>query len=235
MTAAAPVGAVVVVPAHDEQDRVAATVAAAARIPGVVVVVVCDDGSHDDTAATATDAGAHVVRHDRCRGKGAAMLTGATEAARCGLADQPLLFLDADLEESAANAGPLVSPVVHGSADMTIAVLPATGTGGGRGRVLRLAGAGIEQATGWRPTAPLSGQRCISRALFDAVQPLAGGFGVETGLTIDVLRRGGRVVECPVDLRHRVTGTSWADRRHRARQYVEVWRALYARGVYRIR
>jgi hypothetical protein len=98
-----------------------------------------------------------------------------------------------------------------------------------------LAGAGIEQATGWRPTAPLSGQRCISRALFDAVQPLAGGFGVETGLTIDVLRRGGRVVECPVDLRHRVTGTSWADRRHRARQYVEVWRALYARGVYRIR
>jgi glycosyltransferase involved in cell wall biosynthesis len=235
MTAAAPVGAVVVVPAHDEQDRVATTVAAAARIPGIVAVVVCDDGSGDRTADAAIEAGARVVRHHRRRGKAAAMTTGAAEAARSGFPEVPLLFLDADLEDSAANAGPLVTPVLDGEVDMTIAVLPATGTGGGRGRVLRLAGTGIEQATGWRPSAPLSGQRCIRRDLFDAVQPLAAGFGVETGLTIDVLRRGGRVLECPVDLRHRVTGTSWADRRHRARQYAEVWRALAGRGVYRLR
>jgi hypothetical protein len=235
MTAAAPVGAVVVVPAHDEEDRVAVTVAAAAQIPGVAAVVVCDDGSGDGTAGAALEAGARVVRHDRRRGKAAAMATGAAEAARCGFADYPLLFLDADLEESAANAGPLVAPVVDGSADMTVAVLPASGSGGGRGRVMRLSAAGIAAATGWRPNAPLSGQRCIRRKVFDAVQPLAGGFGVETGLTIDVLRSGGRVLECPVNLQHRVTGTSWADRRHRAHQYADVWRALAARGVYRIR
>ena len=134
MTAAAPVGAVVVVPAHDEEDRVAVTVAAAAQIPGVAAVVVCDDGSGDGTARAALEAGARVVRHDRRRGKAAAMATGAAEAARCGFADYPLLFLDADLEESAANAGPLVAPVVDGSADMTVAVLPASGSGGGRGR-----------------------------------------------------------------------------------------------------
>src|SRR5437764_1080556 len=82
------------------------------------------------------------------------------------------------------------------------------------------------QATGWRPTAPLSGQRCITRETFDSVRPLARGFGVETGLTIDVLRGGGRVVEVPVALGHRVTGTSWRDQRHRARQYRDVWLAL---------
>ena len=43
------------------------------------------------------------------------------------------------------------------------------------------------------------------------------------------------VVEVPVDLGHRVTGTSWRDQRHRARQYRDVWRALAARGIYRLR
>jgi hypothetical protein len=145
------------------------------------------------------------------------------------------LFLDADLGDSAANANPLVSPVASGSADMTIAVLPPVEGAGGHGFVMRLSTSGIVQATGWRPIAPLSWQRCLTRDLYDAVQPLARGFGVETGMTIDALRHGARVVECPVDLGHRVTGTSLRDQRHRARQYRDVWRALAARGVYRLR
>jgi hypothetical protein len=148
---------------------------------------------------------------------------------------QPLLFLDADLESSAVNAGPLVGPVLAGEADMTIAVLPAAPGAGGHGFVVRLATSGIEQATGWRPTAPLSGQRCVTRELFDAVLPLARGFGVETGLTIDAIRRGATVLECAVDLGHRVTGTGWRDQRHRARQYRDVWLALVARRVVRVR
>jgi hypothetical protein len=100
---------------------------------------------------------------------------------------------------------------------------------------MRLATSGIARATGWSATAPLSGQRCITRELFDAVQPLARGFGVETGLTIDALRHGGRVVECPVELGHRVTGAGWRDQRHRARQYRDVWLALAARRVLRFR
>jgi hypothetical protein len=146
-----------------------------------------------------------------------------------------VLFLDADLESSAANAHPLVSPVLSGSADMTIAVLPPAEGAGGHGFVMGLATAGIVQATGWRPTAPLSGQRCITRELYDALQPLAHGFGVETAMTIDAIRRGAKVVECQVDLGHRVTGSNLRDQRHRARQYRDVWRALAARGVYRLR
>lgn len=99
--------------------------------------------------------------------------------------------------------------------------------------MVRLASTGIQRATGWTPTQPLSGQRCISRELFDAVQPLARGFGVETGLTIDALRRGARVVECPVPITHRVTGTSLRHQVHRARQYRDVWLALAARRIRR--
>lgn len=228
-------GVAVVIPALNEAARIASTIGSALALPSIVSVVVTDDGSGDDTVGVATAAGANVVSHERRRGKAAAMMTGAAEVWRAGFTTNPLLFLDADLEESAVNAVPLIAPVLSGEADMTIAVLPPVTGAGGRGFVMRLATAGIEQATGWRATAPLSGQRCITRDLFDAVQPLARGFGVETGLTIDALRRGARVLECPADLGHRVTGSGWRDQRHRARQYRDVWRALAARRIYRFR
>jgi glycosyltransferase involved in cell wall biosynthesis len=223
---------VVVIPALNEEQRIGATVASAATLPGVAAVVVTDDGSTDRTAAVAGDAGAIVVRHPSRRGKAAAMVTGAAQAVTAGYPTSPLLFLDADLEATASAAAPLIEPVLDGRADMTIAVLPKSAPGGGHGFVVRLATRGIVSATGWRPTQPLSGQRCITRELFDAVLPLARGFGVETGLTIDALRRGARVLECPVPISHRVTGSSWRDQRHRARQYRDVWFALLRRRVW---
>jgi hypothetical protein len=222
---------VVIIPAHDEESRIAATVSSAATIPGVGLVVVTDDGSSDETSSVARDAGAHVTRHPRRRGKAAAMATGAAAAKAAGYPDSALLFLDADLATTAAAAEPLVRPVLAGEADMTIAILPPGVPGGGRGFVVRLSAGGIARAAGWQPTQPLSGQRCITRDLFDAVQPLSRGFGVETGLTIDALRRGARVLEVPVPFTHRVTGTSWHDQLHRARQYRDVWFALATRRL----
>jgi hypothetical protein len=43
------------------------------------------------------------------------------------------------------------------------------------------------------------------------------------------------LLECSAELSRRVTGTSWRDQRHRARQYRDVWRALAARRVFRVR
>jgi glycosyltransferase involved in cell wall biosynthesis len=222
-------GVVVVIPARNEEQRIQATVSAALSLPSVHAVFVVDDGSDDQTSRVATAGGATVIRHRRNRGKAAAMTTGAAAAAAAGQAREPLLFLDADLADSAANAGPLIDVVLGGAADMAIAAIPRTGPPAGRGLVVRLSARGIERRTGWRATQPLSGQRCITRSLFDRLLPLARGFGVETGLTIDALIAGARVVECPVDLRHRETGTSVRDQLHRARQYRDVWLALVRR------
>jgi glycosyltransferase involved in cell wall biosynthesis len=231
---AAPATAVVI-PAKDEARRVAATVRSAATIPGVDLVVVVDDGSSDDTSRVATEAGAVAVRHDRNRGKAAAMETGAEAVRRHDEADsaaapRALLFLDADLEDTAAAAAPLVGPVLAGTADMTIGVLPAQSRpGGGHGFVVRLARGGVRRATGFVPIQPLSGQRALTRAAFDTARPLARGFGVETGLTIDLLRAGLRVVEIECDLHHRVTGRDWRAQVHRARQWRDVALALAVR------
>ena len=223
----------VVIPARDEVERVAATVTAAATIHGVDLVVVVDDGSTDGTAAAARSAGARVLRHPRNRGKAAALTTGAAEVARLDAVEggppRLLLFLDADLAESAAAAQPLVPPVRIGAYDMTIATLPAQrAPGGGHGHVVRLAARGIRLATGATVRQPLSGQRCLTRRAFEAALPLAHGFGVETALTIDVLRAGLSVCEIPCNLHHRVTGADWRGVTHRAKQYLDVAAALTA-------
>lgn len=233
----------VIIPAKNEADRIAATVYAAGKLSGADIIVVVDDGSTDDTAALAASAGARVVRHPRNRGKAAAMETGA-EAVRLietdrlpaagtagALAAGPrhLLFLDADLAESATEAGPLADPVRAGTADMTIAVFTTRVRLGGFGVVTAAAGAGIVRATGWRPAQPLNGQRCLTRAAFTAALPLAAGWGAETGMTIDLLRQRMRVTEVEVPLSHRATGTDWRSQLHRLHQLADVCRALLVR------
>jgi len=233
----------VIIPAKNEADRIAATVRAAGKLSGADIIVVVDDGSTDDTAALAASAGAQVVRHTRNRGKAAAMETGAEavrliEAARLaeagtaeagGAGPRYLLFLDADLADSATEAGPLADPVRAGTADMTIAVFTTRVRLGGFGMVTGAAGAGIERATGWRPAQPLNGQRCLTRAAFTEALPLAAGWGAETGMTIDLLRKGLRVTEVGVPLSHRATGTDWRSQLHRLHQLADVCRALLVR------
>lgn len=228
---ARPEHVAVVIPAKDEAERIGATVASARTIPGVRAVVVVDDGSCDATGQAARDAGALVVRHSRNRGKAAAMETGADVVAG-RVPGAALLFLDADLGDTAANTVALTEPVLAGEADMTIAVLPRQKTaGGGRGLVVNLSRKGIQNATGWTATQPLSGMRCLTPEAFAAARPLAHGWGVETALTIDLLRQGFRVLEVPCELHHRVTGTDLRAQLHRARQYRDVARALTVRRV----
>ncbi|GAA4117183.1 hypothetical protein GCM10022415_14800 [Knoellia locipacati] len=241
-----------IIPCKDEADRIAATVRAVLALDGVDTVVVVDDGSSDDTAGVAHAAGADVIVHARNAGKAAALETGVRHlreleaaAARAGtgtgpgagasaLAPRHLLFVDGDLEDSATNLHVLVPPVLEGRADMTVATLPAQKVaGGGRGFVVRLAREGIEDLTGWTAVQPLSGMRCLTAEAFEAASPLAPGWGVEVGLTVDVLGAGLRVEEVPCELQHRVSGKDWRGQVHRAAQYRDVWRALTRRRLRR--
>ena len=102
-----------VIPAKDEEQRIAATVTAARDLPGVEIVIVCDDGSSDRTSEYAAGAGAIVVSHTRNRGKAAAVESAVNGLGVIEQRDKrpeagTLLLLDADLAESAANCAPLI-------------------------------------------------------------------------------------------------------------------------------
>jgi hypothetical protein len=137
-----------------------------------------------------------------------------------------LLFLDADMGDSAVAAQPLVEAVLTEGVDMAIALLPPQQGASGMGVVVRTSRRGILRATGWEATQPLSGTRCITRETWDACQPLSPGWGVETSLSIDALTAGFWVKEIPADLHHRATGNDLRGRLHRAAQLRDVLRAL---------
>jgi len=178
---------------------------------------------------------ASAVAADAGGGDGTADLAENAAGGARSSAGRPrhLLFLDADLAETAERAGPLAEPVVAGRADMSIAVFSTKVKLGGHGLVVGLSGAGIERATGWRPAEPLNGQRCLTRAAFEAARPLASGWGAETGLTIDLLRNGMRIEEVQVPLAHRATGKDFGSQLHRARQLSGVALAVAVRQPWR--
>ena len=219
---------VALVAAHEESDRVASTVSALHALVDEVIVV--DDGSSDATSSTALLAGATVLRAPRRLGKGRAI-----EEALGRLPGSAVwLFADADLAESASLLGPLLVAVREGRADIAIAAFPKLG-GGGFGIVKRLAGRSIRALCGWDPREPLSGQRVLTAYALSAVRPLAPGFGLEVGMTIDAVRSGLRVVEIPVDgLAHRPTGRGPRGFAHRARQGADIVGAVASRAVPRL-
>jgi hypothetical protein len=216
---------VALVAAWNEQATIGQTVRALGDLPGVHEVLVAADGCTDRTADEAQAAGARVVVRARRAGKGAAL---SAAVARTPQADVYLL-IDADVGETARAAGAILRPLLDDRLDLVIGCLPPQ-EGGGFGLVKTMAGEAVSRLGGWRPEAPLSGQRAVRAEVLRACLPLARGFGVETAMTIDALRLGYRVGEVPVEMTHRATGRSPAGFVHRGRQGWDVLRALVPRA-----
>lgn len=213
----------VLIPAHDEAATIAETVSAALSVEGVGRVVVVDDGSRDDTAMIAERAGAKVVRMLGNAGKGGALEAGAKRVENADV----IVLIDGDVGATARQAGLLIAPVLAGTADMTIATFPRLAHKAGFGLVMRLARWGIARYGGaFDATAPLSGQRALTRDCFAAVRPFSAGYGAEVGLTVRALRAGFRVAEVETTMAHAATGRDLAGFVHRGRQFVHVVLAL---------
>lgn len=220
----------VLIPAYNEAERIEATVRAVRNaLPGTPVWVL-DDGSTDKTSEQAEQAGAWVVRLSellpagQLHSKGTALWHGWQHVAA-----ETYLFLDADLGDSARWAPALLTPIANHEADMTIAVLPEAGKGGGFGLVVNLTRRWLHKQTGILFRAPLSGQRAVKRQLLESLSGFAHGYGLEIGLTVDACRAGFRVMEIEVPFSHRQLGKTVRGFLHRGRQLKDVLRAIRER------
>jgi glycosyltransferase involved in cell wall biosynthesis len=218
----------VIVAARNEAERLPATLAALrAAFPGASIWV-ADDASTDGTAEAAIAAGAQVVSRRRPHGKGA----NVSAAAEAALSAQPpprlVLLCDADLGATAMHLRALVEAVERDECDLAIAEFKVR-EGGGFGVAVAFARWVIQRRAGYRARAPLSGQRAMRADVLSSLLPLAGGFGLEAGMTIDAARGGLRIREVELDLAHRATGRTPAGFTHRARQLLDIARAYWAR------
>jgi glycosyltransferase involved in cell wall biosynthesis len=210
-----------IITAHNEGDRLTATLSALAEtFPGARLVV-ADDGSTDDTPALARAAGAELVGGPNI-GKGGAATRAAERLIPLALEDDPPVFVlcDGDLGESAAALGALADAVRRGEADLAVAAF-ARRVGGGVGAAVGFARWAIRRHTGLTLRAPISGQRALAGPVLPVVVPFAPRFGMEIGMTVDAARAGFRVAELDLPLTHRATGRTLGGFLHRGRQLAD--------------
>ena len=115
--------AAVVIPARNEAGALPGLLAdldrAASVLDGALLqeVVVVDNGSIDGTGDVARAAGATVIREPR-PGYGAACLAGLAHLRRSP--PEVVIFLDGDRSDDPADLPAVLSPIVHGDADLVI-------------------------------------------------------------------------------------------------------------------
>ncbi|MDO9533755.1 MAG: glycosyltransferase family 2 protein [Bacillota bacterium] len=209
-----------IVPAYNEEGWVGKTVEALKEIPEVFEIIVVDDGSTDNTAFEAWDAGATVCRSSFNQGKSQALRDG-TRIAKGDI----FAFVDADLKESALEVKKLISAIKKDEGDMIIASIESTQKAG-LGLVKSLAYWGIRYHTGKIMSTPLSGQRVLKRSMWESLKFQSDGFASEVALTIESIKKGYRVKEVPVDIKHRFRGNDYQSFFHRGNQFFSVLKLL---------
>lgn len=214
----------IIIPAYNESGSIQDTVLALKSIPSIAQVIVVNDCSTDNTGDLAAAAGAEVYNLPKNVGKGGALNYGLKYAK-----GDIIGFIDGDLGKTAVEVEKLIIPVLEKKADMTIGRFPSAAKKGGFGLVTNLAKKGIRWFTGLHVACPLSGQRVMRREVIEKIGPMEARFGVEVGLTIDVLRLGFRVKEIPVQMTHSETGRNLAGFIHRGNQFLDVLTVLTKR------
>jgi glycosyltransferase involved in cell wall biosynthesis len=213
----------VIVAARNEEERLGDTLAALRATFPNATLSVADDSSADRTPEIAEAAGADLVRTERRLGKGGAN-TLAARHVLTGSQPDIVLLCDGDLGASATELAKLVT----GEADIVVATF-ARRVGGGFGLAVGLSRRAVRTHTGRHLEAPLSGQRALTREALQAVLPFASGFGMETAMDIDALRKGFTLLEVELDLEHRATGKSAAGFLHRGRQLKDIARVYLSK------
>lgn len=210
-------GITIVIPAYDEERRLPATLdRLVAELPSVCAgaweVVVSDDGSSDRTVEVARDRAARgpvrVLPNPVNRGKGAALLTGALDAAH-----PVVVFLDADLPVPI----PLVARIAERTREADLVVgsrrLPGASFDPPQPLVRRVGGRLFRSAVAALGYDATSDPQCGVKALRrDRLAPIlaamtCAGFGFDVELIERTRRAGLDVSELPVQWRH-VDGSS---------------------------
>jgi glycosyltransferase involved in cell wall biosynthesis len=193
------------VPAYNEQNTIEDVLRRAGALDLDAELLVVDDGSTDATVAAVervqADLGDRVrlLRHERNRGKGAAVRTGI-QASR----GEFLVIQDADLEYDPRDIPKLVGPLLEGVAD----VVYGTRLRGGEPQRAHLfwhyaGNRFLSLLTNVLFNTTISdmevGYKAFRGDMIRGVELISDGFGFEPEITAKLLRRGSiRLYEIPI-------------------------------------
>lgn len=209
----------IIIPAFNEENFISDTLNSIKTIKDADIIVV-DDGSSDNTSKIVQSKDDIILlSYGTNKGKGYA-LNYALEY--CKNKYDIIGFVDADLSNSAGEARKLLDVILNNEADVSIARFPKAKRKGGFGFVKALAFYGIKFFTGKEIYSGLSGQRFFKTEVLKKIGKIPYGYGVEVGMTIDILKMGYTIKEVDVNMIHNETGRDISGFKHRFRQFYHI-------------
>jgi glycosyltransferase involved in cell wall biosynthesis len=196
----------VAIPCYNEAAAIATVIARWRHaLPGAEILVF-DNNSTDGTGAIAQGLGVTVIPVPE-QGKG-----HAVRAIFAVLGDRDAVVLvDGDGTYPAEAIGPLLAPILEGTADMAVGARRPVAEERAMSPVRSLGNLLIPAAfrllIGRGPGDLLSGYRVFSRRFRETVRLRSEGFEIETELASEAVARGLRTVEVPVPYYPRIAGT----------------------------
>ncbi len=216
----------IIIPAYNEADKIKDTLENIKGIDEINEIIVIDDGSSDDTSKIASSVESEKIKLftlERNKGKGYALNYGL----KIAMENADIIgFLDGDLGSSSKEVKKLIDPILNNEADVIIAKFPPAKKKGGLGFVKGLAKESVLEMTGKELDATLSGQRLFKKEVLQRFDEIPFGYGVEVGMTIDILKYGYTIKEVLVNMTHSETGRDLKGFIHRGKQYYHIKKVL---------
>lgn len=189
---------VVVVPAFNEGQVIAATLGTLRALYPTVVCV--NDGSSDDTAAQASAAGVIVLTHAINLGQGAALATGISYALKALDQWKYLVTFDSDGQHDPAEIDALVQPLASGQADVVLGsrfLGRVQGMTSSKRLLLKSAVAFTRVTSRMKVTDTHNGLRAFTRAAIERIAITQHGMAHASEILHEIHRNRLRYVEVP--------------------------------------
>lgn len=205
----------IIVPCYNEADTIANAIKELQTLRDrfEVEIIVVDDGSTDGSSERLGEfSGIKLERHEKNRGKGAAIATGAKNAT-----GEVIIIQDADLEYDPKEIPDLVSPILAGKYDI---VYGSRFKGKIEGMTLshyfgnKILSFFTGLLYGVEVTDMMTGHKAFRTAVFRQLNLKSPGFEFEVDVTVQVLLKGYSIHEIPITYSKRKFGEAkigWAD------------------------
>lgn len=185
-----------IIPAYNEQLTIGSVVISTSKYVDQVLVI--DDGSTDNTAEIAEEAGARIIKHNRNRGKGAALKTGFHAVEDADI----IITLDSDGQHNPQEIPKLIKPIIDGEADLVNGSRYLDKRDNETPKYRRLGQLVLDKATnissGLELTDSQSGYRAFSAHTIPAFRFTNSDFSIESEMLTDAAEYGYRITEVPV-------------------------------------
>lgn len=211
----------VIVPAFNEGSNIKETLESLKQIDGVGEIIAVNDGSTDNTLDILKNVEKiKIINYEKNKGKGFAI-----KAALPHVSSKYVLLVDADLKGSAFEMKKLIDNTKKDPFTMLVAVYPKPLKKGGFGLVKQLSRKSLYLLTSQTSDSVLSGQRLVATEFIKKIN-LPDDFGLEFKMTLEALRSKTKIIDIPLNIRHRETGRNLQGFLHRGKQFIQILKVV---------